>query len=263
MRSVRMLLFAFAVIPSVVQHTAVAQEITPACLVLPVETELHQQLLGKETAAYVILNGDAIVNDHRVDATLLDVNALQKRLEQCRKAGRTTAQVNMFLSRGRFAGTAGPLISAAVRETGRAAGFTAVHYGETSTNDMTTWKDYVGLLGTKPDQGDEEAVAEKPTFIAYPVRTRLSRLLTGGADLVVDVKLHFDGKQDAFESTSLIPDIANVVPTINLAAQNKVLFRIHATADGRAAQDRFVQKEGQGLAELVGFKYARIQVQYE
>jgi hypothetical protein len=54
-----------------------------------------------------------------------------------------------------------------------------------------------------------------------------------------------------------------VIPAINLAAQNTVLFQIHATSDGRATRDHFVEQEGQGLAELVGFKFARIDVQYE
>jgi hypothetical protein len=92
----------------------------------------------------------------------------------------------------------------------------------------------------------------------------LSRLLTGGSDLVVDVKPRFDGTQDPFKSTSLIADIANAVPTIDLPAQNKLTFRIHVTGEkGRAAMERFIQEDSESLAELVGFKTSAIETQFE
>lgn len=91
-------------------------------------------------------------------------------------------------------------------------------------------------------------------FVLLPVETELHKHLLP-ADTAVYVVLNGDA--------NVIADIANAVPTIDLAAQNKILFRIRVTAEGREAKDRFVTEESQGLAELVGFKFSAIHARYE
>jgi RNA polymerase sigma factor (sigma-70 family) len=223
-------------------------------LVFPIKTELQRALLqgyrdARTARAMVLLDGMSLVRpDGSVDSTALDFVALRRVLKPHAGKGHGLF-VNVYFLAGTSA-DASQLVCWALEGFGRQAGFEKAQATQTRFNDRSyDWKKKTAAVGKGQAEGDEPATGDGLVKV-YPVRTALSRQLTG-ADCVVDILPPLEGEGDGLKP-AVRESIRVQVGRLNLPRKGHVLFRIRR-GSGEASQ-RFVEATAESLAESLGFK---------
>lgn len=224
-------------------------------LVFPVTTELQTSLIGdKRYAAVVLLNGtDIQFEKGKLDESGVDFDAIKKSLAEIKhKEGRlyVLSVVTKFhedhiaLVTKRFDDLAKPL------------GYSRVIVAQ---RGIVPWHEFTASLGdldSKEEAVQEDAVQKKGVKI-YPVKTTLSRHLSGGADCSVDFETPFDAKWDGLLDPDQFEEIKAGIDELKLEKRDNLQFRIKYDRAARDAAGRFSSNQDTGKA--LGFKRLMVQ----
>jgi hypothetical protein len=220
-------------------------------LIVPIQTEVQRLLLVRRQDAkfFVALNGAGLRDEDGADQALLE--AVRRDL------GRTAAKGDAVLFSIFFGDSPERFDPVRLKETlaGIAAdlGLKADPSEVEWRNDNDTWQERVATMeeGLPAQPAGEEAGIGDRSVKAYPVRTLLSRYLTGGGDCVVDIlePLAGDGDEETFGM------IRSGVSELELVRKKQINFRIHTPPDGvnNAARDQ-IRAELIRLSKSLGFK---------
>jgi hypothetical protein len=265
----------------------------PNFVVIPVRTELQRKLIahGKPVHALIELNGYALVGK-RGDELMktIDAAALRKSLAAI-KAGNQNASVAFEIE---YFGQASEEVLEFSRTHNKSFADLsakddkafeqachllakeahlpmAIRVTQGHFNDQrASWQNTLSVLRTidvSKETAEESAVAEGE-IVAYPVRTKITRLLFDGAtnpvprgpDCVVYIMRPVKTSDQPLVAPDLRASIQRAVSKLELPSKQEINFRlIPATGDQQnldSIVQRFVGKghEGERLAELLGFK---------
>jgi hypothetical protein len=216
-------------------------------LVFPVKTELQRLLVHRQDAkVFVALNGTGLRSEDDVDETVL--KAIRADLGRIASKG-DAVQFSIFF--GKSSGGFNPrAMREALRNLALDLGLEALAREVEWRNDVVTWKDRLATIeeGLPDMPGAEEAGIGDSAAKTYPVRTRLSRYLTQGADCVVDILKPLAGDGD--EETCEV--IRSSVSKLAILRKMHISFRVHSPPDGNGARDQ-IMGELKRLAESLGF----------
>jgi hypothetical protein len=261
---------------------------SPTFFVLPIRTELQHELIagGKSANTLVVLNGFATVGKRGVDRMrALDILALRRALAAI-KAGNPNASVVFVIG---YLGDASQskwqalqenqkLLTQECHDLAKESKLRVAYVYMTTANGATPdlWSKVVAAVrdidlaketATESAEGDSEVRA-------FPVRTRVTRFLTGsftgsptrGSDCVVYIDKPLRAADEPLVGPDLEGRIKRVVAKLELLNKDRIDFHlIPAGGSGdaylrnrKALDDRFVGKPSQRLAELLGFKQSSV-----
>lgn len=230
---------------------------------LPVRTELQRLILGNEAVGHVYLDGDKIINGTTVDSAGIDLERLRKELSgsPMKKKGNIVITI-WFKYRDEMPDQkAVAILDNALLGLGYYEGVKYVlashTYGQRRT--LNEEMDVVnGKVGGEAI-GEEASVANKLVRV-FPVQTKLSRLLTGDSDCVLDILTPFEKETD-----TLTPEVENAAHNLmgkfQVKEKSKLLIRVWSKGQGgRAAVERFVGNgsPSEKLANELGFKASSV-----
>jgi beta-lactamase regulating signal transducer with metallopeptidase domain len=265
----------------------------PNFVVIPLRTELQRKLIahGKPVHALIEINGYALVGK-RGDELMktIDAAALRKSLAAI-KAGNQNASVAFEIE---YFGQASEEVLEFARTHNKSFADLsakddkafeqachllaneahlplAIRVTQGHFNDSRfSWQNTLSALRTidLPKETAEESSVAEGEVIAYPVRTKITRLLFDGAtnpvprgpDCVVYIMRPVKTSDQPLVAPDLRASIQRTVSKLELPSKQSINFRlIPATGDQQnldAIVQRFVGKghEGERLAELLGFK---------
>lgn len=122
-------------------------------------------------------------------------------------------------------------IKDALREVAHKAGFEKVSIIDTNTS--ATWLERVGAaVEYVENDGATETVIENDFVRVYPIRTKLSKLLAGDGDCIVEVFQPVDGTVKSL-SDPLRQAIGDAVTQANLEYKTRLIFDLQSTEKGR------------------------------
>ncbi len=226
-------------------------------LVLPITTELQRSALGNRPAAkaYVLVNGNGLINSNTVLWKALDFNALRKALTPF-KEGKDAAVIFRISHDGSNSSDATQLLGWTLVGFGRQeVGFRDAHT-VTIIDGSFNWEKHLAAinerLAGKPD--GTEAPTGNDAVKVSPVQTALSRHLFGNADCVVSITQPFDERWDGKLPPELDKDIREHVAKLKLADKGKLLIRFRYKAGSQDAANRFYLSAAKDLAEALGFE---------
>ncbi len=111
--------------------------------------------------------------------------------------------------------------------------------------------------GLRPaNRRDETGIGDADVMI-YPVRTELSRYLTG-ADLYVD--LRGSAVSDEERGKAAVETIRRSVPGLEIEHKRTINFRLHLSAGSNGVADLPIQRELQTFAKALGFEKSSLTV---
>ncbi len=238
-------------------------------LIFPITTALQRFLLGgadqTTVGVFVLLDGEALLPKGWIHTKELDHSVLEKRLMPYRnKAG--TAFFEIARAYGDTYDNDRQWLGFAFEGFGRRMGFrqTTVRWSSGPANypgmegGDFLWRGYADWLAKeidhRPDSAEVPIAAQQVRL--YPVRTPLSRHLTGNADYVVEVLVPIDGEQAYPPIRSAI---VSVVSRISASGKSDLLVRVRTKGEaGRRWADWFANVESKGLARAVGFGRVRL-----
>jgi hypothetical protein len=237
----------------------------------PVTTLLQRMQLARNGAelprirVYVAVNGAGVIaEDGSIDANALSIRDLANSLAGISGRDDGTVVVALYLDRKSSNPAAGKLIELALDGLGRRSGFEAVHVRTHFENGRLDWAKTVGWA-TQPLDGppndDETPVGDEDVQV-FPVRTGLSRFLTGGADCVVDIRAPFGDKRNPSLKPDVQESVVKNVAALQFNRKHQLLFRVKSSedAEGRDRAMNFVGAESKDLAEKLGFKSSSVQI---
>ncbi|MEM8667112.1 MAG: TlpA disulfide reductase family protein [Planctomycetota bacterium] len=206
----------------------------PNFFVSAVQTELHRTFVPSQCTAYAMINCSDLVKDEELILKRLDRETLQRQLSDL--ASSEAAEIKLVL---RYTlSDAAPVTrnqKATIRDTVNeiclAAGFTNVRTTEMSTS--AKWYDDLSEVLTYEEVEDpKESISTNQWVKAFPLRTRLSKLVLGSFDCVVEIKRPFDGRE-LHLTKELKQAIADAVDSTELGDQREtLLFKISSTTAG-------------------------------
>ncbi len=127
------------------------------------------------------------------------------------------------------------------------------------THDVVTWERKTDGLdeGLRPaDRRDESGIGDDNVMI-YPVRTELSRYLTG-ADLYVDLRA--SAARDEERGKTAVKTIRRNVPGLEIEHKGTINFRLHLPAGANGVDDLAIQRELQTFAKALGFEKSSLTI---
>jgi hypothetical protein len=253
----------------------------PNFVFIPIHTELQRKLVanGKSIQALVLLNGYALLGKRGELMRNIDALPLQKSLAAFR-ATHPTASLALIIgyygpaSREQF--QLSQKNRDAIEKTVRlvAGGAKAPVTYVSSTYDSTPGRWEKTVAGMRAidlaKETAEEAPAGDADVRAFPVQTKVTRLLTAyyrgnvarGADCVVYVNKPIEAKNDPLIGADLEAKIASAIKSLHLSEKHRIDFHLVPASPNRAAgqrnrdaiDKRFLGKESQQLTERLGFK---------
>jgi thiol-disulfide isomerase/thioredoxin len=226
----------FAVLMAATTYSGVAwsdpNDAQPNYFVAPIKTEVHRDAISNESSAYAVVNSSALIHEGKVDLAPLTESQFADELKKL--ATRDASQLKLVL-RYKLGAEGTEEIQKAIRtrlvEIAQSAGFQAVRASETFTS--ATWESAFGeVRDFEETQADRERIVDDELIRAYPLRTKLSKMVVGNADVVVEIKRPFDGRQQDL-TKSLLASIKRAVEALDLPPKKgKLLFQISTTSAG-------------------------------
>jgi RNA polymerase sigma factor (sigma-70 family) len=219
-------------------------------LVYPVTTELQRKLISVPADLFVVVDTTEVLNDNTITWSAIKPIELRKQLSKMKKP-----DAHLHLTLFFRAGTSDnpdtqEVLRLALRGFGHEAGFSKVTVGNIYVNSAMSWKEYIaGFSGaTSPPASVREPATGTEQVKVYPVRTELSRYLTGKADcavvLVNPVKERAIPKQ-------LRETIADHVARLKLTNKARIYF--HGWQADVDLRDEFMD-----LGTSLGFKASSV-----
>jgi thiol-disulfide isomerase/thioredoxin len=200
--------------------------------VAPIKTEVHRAVISDEAHAYAVVNCSPLVREEKVDLTPLNEPQFKDDLKKLATGDRSQLKLVLRYKLG-AEGTevAQEAIQTQLTDIARTAGFQEVTSSAMFTS--ATWESvYEPVRDFKETQPDRERIVDDELIRAYPLRTKLSKMVVGNAEVVIEIKRPFDGRQQEI-SKPLRESIRRAVAAMDLPAQKgKLLFQLSSTAAG-------------------------------
>jgi thiol-disulfide isomerase/thioredoxin len=214
--------------------------------VAPIKTDVHRALVSEQASAYAVVNGSVLVKDAMVDLAPLNEAQFAGALK---KLGDRKPSHLKLLLRYKLGAEGTDAIRTSIRtrleEICRSAGFQTVSASESFTS--APWHELSSTIGKLDENEDtREQIVEDEFIRAYPLRTRLSKLVVGNADFVVEIKQPFDGRQQDI-SGPLRASIKRAVQLLDFGPKKgKLQFRVSSTSAG----EKWIEKLFSGQRPL-------------
>ncbi len=210
--------------------TSLADE-TRNFFVAPITTELHRTTVSSSADAYAIVNCNPLIVEGDLDLTVLDEDEFLLALQ----AATATPNHLILVCRYQFpADLDTPLrtrLNKRLKELCASAGFQKVSLSETRTS--ADWKDAYHRADDFDQPEDAlEPLVENAHVRVFPVRTRLSKLVHGEADCIVEVIHPIDGRMSEIPF-DLKSAIRQAVQATDLTEKQSLIFKLSSTAAGR------------------------------
>jgi hypothetical protein len=217
-------------------------------LVFPVKTDLHRFLLGRDAQVFVAVDSTGRVGEAGLDADAL--KAIRVDLARYR-AKDASVRFNVFhVAEAGRGDLDSPTVKEELKTIAVGLDFRVDGFIDEYVNDPTTWPTRIAGLDRDlpgPAGGDETGVNDRAIKV-YPVRTPLSRYLTGDADCVVEIVTPSAGKLDP----EIEPGIVRAVARLKLARKEKMYFRVLASGEFNLSVAPIPEQTHQ-LARRLGF----------
>ncbi|QDV42774.1 Thiol-disulfide oxidoreductase ResA [Stieleria neptunia] len=205
----------------------------PPYFVAPIKTELQRREISATAKAYAVVNCNAFLVDSRFAPDAVDTTALVSELQKLAGADPGPLKLVMrFQLGGEIERSTRTTIKNHVKQICQSAGFDSVSTSEINTS--ASWENHYKPL--KDFVGGESAIETVKTdrlINAYPLRTKLSRIVIGDADCVIEIKQPIDGRQQEL-SPELQSAIRSAIESFGPElTKRKLLFRVRSTDAGR------------------------------
>lgn len=209
------------------------KETTPNFLMLPITTDLQRHLVvfgpGKEAAngkAFVLLNGMSVIApDGKLDEASLRLNELRKGLEPYRDPDAGIVYFMVYYDSSQPAEGSKELLMWALQGFGRNIGFKNSIVSNSYQGEDYEWTRIIQPASSNTDEGDE-AMSGDDRVRAYPVRTRLSRILSGNSDCVIDYLTPFNTASDVPLAPGVKKTIKELTSRMELKERKNLLIRV-------------------------------------
>jgi peroxiredoxin len=215
-------------------------------LVCAIKTDLQRTLLfSTKAAVYLQLDVAECLDHGKFDPQRLDGEGLRRELATLAKqSGVANPRLQIAY---RYAGVdmnskESKALEEAVKAIGRQAGF--VKFGTISMGEGGSWLEKVASFAKVTDDPNPTESPVVNDFVrAYPVRTRLSRLLLGAeSDCYIELRQPIDGRFKEF-SPELRRAIGQGVAELNLQHKRKLAFQCTVTENGQEPLWRYFGQE--------------------
>jgi hypothetical protein len=254
----------------------------PSFFVVPIRTDLQRRLIadGKPVRALIEINAFATIGKTGVDRMrALDILALRRSLAAI-KARDPDASIVFVIG---FLGVAPPdvqrdelkehnLLAKECRDLATQAKIRITQVSGTYIGTPGVWPKIAAAAEAidLTKETDKEAAVEDDLVRVFPVRTKVSRFLTGwchrgnpkGADCVVYIKRPIEPKDEPLIGTDVESHIKAAVSKLDLPRKDRIDFQLRPPRGiGRrfetyldAIHNRFLGKESQRLTNVLGFR---------
>jgi hypothetical protein len=227
-------------------------------LVFPVRTDLQRVLFtlgrGADAKAAVFINGNGILTNSMVDAKALDLDGLKEELKPYSDS-KGTVWINLRYG-SRYDSNAGRVLALALDAFGRRAGF---RDSVVTQSAYVNWDETIAAVNQKAGPDADEPPVGNDLVKVYPVRTILSRYLTGNADCVVDILVPLNQMGSDVFNPAIRDAVLQYVPKASTTQQEKIAFRVRNGSSSQTVVERFRDEDAQPFAELVGYKKQTIE----
>ena len=210
----------------------------PNYFVAPIKTEVHRAVISEEASAYAIVNCSALVHEDKVDLAALNESQFKNDLKKL--ATGDAPQLKLVL-RYKLGAEGTEVTQEAIRtrlsNIAESAGFEEVRPSAVFTS--ATWESaYEPVRDFKETQADHERIVEDELIRAYPLRTKLSKMVVTNADVVVEIKRPFDGRHQDIPQP-LRTSIKKAIAAMDLPAKKgKLQFQFSSTEAGEKLVQR-------------------------
>ncbi len=223
-------------------------------LLMPVTTDLQRLELGPGTTVYAAVDGAALVQDGKFDPTVLSGESFRQELAALAAKYPGSVKFHLYYTSVQSQQDVEKLIDAGLRRLGRQAGFAKAQIARTFSGSSWRWQEQLDWLaaadGELPD--GEEPVQQDDSVRVYPVRSRLTRWLTGNASAVVFVRQPFDGRGSGL-SDKARDSTSRFLGQLQLPQKGKLLLSISSTRAGEFSKDQFIESGAKQFAASLGF----------
>ncbi len=266
--------------------TAAEDLVEQSFFVLPIRTDLQRELLanGKPVSALVELNGFVTMGKKGVERMrALDILALRRALAQIKAHDQNAAVVFVI----GFLGIPGAhlqheleeehkLLTKECRDMAKEAKLTVTQISGTYMGTPGVWPKVVAAANAIDfsQDTDQELPATDGDVRAFPVYTKVSRLLTGwcrggtepSSDCVVYLGQPIHASDTPLIGPALEARIAGVIKKLDLPHKGRIDYHLIVRNSDRAAWQRdrdaiynlFLGKEANALTQRLGFKDSSI-----
>jgi hypothetical protein len=254
----------------------------PSFFVLPIRTELQRRLIanGKPVNALIELNGFITMGKKGVERMrALDILAVRRALAAIKTRdpdasvvfmigflGETLPGMQELLSREH------ELLTKECRDLAKEAKLRVTEISGAWNGTPAIWPKVAAAAQAidVSKETDREEAATDAEVRAYPVRTKVSELLTSwfqgstgkGSNCVVYFSRPIDPTQDPLIGRALEARTAEVIKRLNLSRKERIDYHLVVSASSHAAwqrnhdaiHNRFIGKEAIALTQRLGFK---------
>lgn len=227
-----------------------------------VTTDLHRELVDPKISSVLVVGADGLCENGVVNPSQLDF------LDVATKGNlREKVSLQFVTSRG----------VSEDRRSRRVLELAIRAYLEdlTHTKPAVSWT-YVGGrnefekmtadLESDPPEGTgvEEPFITTSVATIAPVRTPLSRFLTGDCDCYIQFREPWKKLGDEVLSAELRMELKAAIDELDLVRRDKVMMTIRVQGEsGREASDRFVNQHREAFAADLGFKFISVRNEFQ
>ncbi len=199
-----------------------------------IQTEVHRRIVTEGASAYGIVNCNALASEAELQSGAWGEAEFRDELKRIESADPSclTLQLRYQLPDG-VSDITKDLVKVKLKDLGRECGFQKVN----TTEDFTTWKwkhFAAGIPDLVETEGACEPIVEDDLIRAYPLRTRLSWLVLGYADCIVEIKRRFNGGRREL-SRPLQASIRHAIESLALGSPKGILL-YKASGNGEGAR---------------------------
>ena len=230
----------------------------PGFFVAAVRTEVHRDLLPAPTSVYAVVNATNLMTDTGLDESRLNVEAFSQELHRTSREDNSELRLNLWshLAGVQIPGEAKAQLKAFLRRLATEIPFERVSITETSTSQ--TWREFFEHVHEFEEaENAEEDYVQDHLVKAYPIRTKLTRLLETRADCVVVIKPSVDGRWSGIPQDVRSSIIKHVTALKLGKGSNRLCFNFGSTNAGYQSVDPLFgpeDSEAKRLAMELGFE---------
>lgn len=205
---------------------------TPDFFTAPITTELQRSVAATEASAYAVVNCNSLISQDKPDFAAFSEAQFVEQLQKLAALDPTELRLDLrYHPPLDVSASNKAAIKAKLDNMCRGTGFQKIRVSETFSS--AKWGDFIGVLHLTEDaEGIVENAWEDELIRAFPVRTKLSKLLVGDAACLIQIHRTFDGRQTSL-SVALIASIKQSVQSMELVpGKGKLMFEMTSTSAG-------------------------------
>ena len=208
----------------------VCGQILPPFFVAPVTSELQRDLTSPTADTYAIVDANMAVKELKVDTSTLTEAGFEQRLAEMTSRGHLYL-VCRFSVQDKYNSQLMSDVSEALKKIATQVGYRRVSAIQMSTS--ASWEDAIKpVLGYTEGEETGEEVVENDLVRVYPIRTRLSKMLLGDFDCIVEIFRPIDANFTEFRP-ELREAIIAAVGQAQPQEKRTLLFKLTSTNQGR------------------------------